>query len=1127
MYTFGSDGSSSSRESFESPSPLPSRQQRQHDDESEGGWDDSDSRSSDGHDDDDDHRVGASSEDESFEETPQFSILNVIAAKKRQEPDSESSGSESAASSSQQQKNNGKAAPSRRSGKNDPTASPVQKKMLQQQQTIQTQFKRYDEESSQSHSSYSYYSEEELDPPPQKAAPRDDSYSSGSYSSYSDDPPDDPPPPPPPRTNKNVDEESYSGSSYTGSYTDEEEPPKPKGTAAAKQQQQRARQDDSYSSGSSYTGSYTGSYTDEEEQKAPPKKQPPGKAPAKQQKQDDSYSSSGSSYTGSYTDEEEQAPPKKAPPAKKAPAKQTKQQQQQRDDSYSSSGSSGSSEDRSDGRLTSASSHTPRIDNRKQDNKTKKTDKPQKDEWLEADFEEEEDAPAAAAPPPPQVEDGSSSTSYEEVLLESTTSFEEVPLAPESDAAKPAAATTAAARRNVSRSQSEYTEESVSTEEESMELFDEDLPGKEQSYDGMASFHTSPEVHAPVEVIFEGEDEDAEDDTTTREGQDDEGEEKEEEEEEDDDEDEYEDDDYEDGEEDDEDGSEESPEAADPLTDHLREEKAKAPKRDNELDPPSLPLEVDMNESQSPDSSLEDGTDGKKPGWFGRGGRNKKQKENTSLLESHGESSSHGSPKESQPSGGQEKKGGFFSGWGFGRKNKQKQEEEKSADYEDDEVSEEEAEPLFEAMFDNDAPVSPGGDSRLEEMFVTQKNGDGQGKRKVAASHGKNSADSLDGVSDEVDEAIFAEDDDHYQDEYDQRRHGEVEHDRGPPGFERKPSRKQKKKKKKKGGDAPMMVSGLKDDEFEDEVMDQSADDSEHLRERMALHATKQSKAERGARSRVGGSFDDDDDYEFVKKNDAIYDEELGMPPRSRVTMTDAVYREDEGLIRDNRNRVYCMLLICCCLCIMMIGASFGAAYFAIELFEDDDEAITAAPVAPRTINITTAPTTSPPTTAPTVPSPTAAPIIPDAVANNTPRCPNGNVPLEIVVTFDGEPEEVGLQLRDSSQVAVWGFATGTFRSFSQFLRENYFMVCVSPVVTYQLEVTDSEGTGLISELIGQPVYGKFSIFYNEALVSRYNGDCASTEEGITDCGPFCSCEFILSEGLADGGCTNQCSSNQ
>mmetsp|Transcript_21432 Transcript_21432/g.59441 ORF Transcript_21432/g.59441 Transcript_21432/m.59441 type:complete len:797 (+) Transcript_21432:295-2685(+) len=606
-------------------------------------------------------------------------------------------------------------------------------------------------------------------------------------------------------------------------------------------------------------------------------------------------------------------------------------------------------------------------------------------------------------------------------------------------------------------------------------------------------------------------------------------EEKEEEEEEDDDEDEYEDDDYEDGEEDDEDGSEESPEAADPdpLTDHLREEKAKAPKRDNELDPPSLPLEVDMNESQSPDSSLEDGTDGKKPGWFGRGGRNKKQKENTSLLESHGESSSHGSPKESQPSGGQEKKGGFFSGWGFGRKNKQKQEEEKSAEYEDDEVSEEEAEPLFEAMFDNDAPVSPGGDSRLEEMFVTQKNGDGQGKKKVAASHGKNSADSLDGVSDEVDEAIFAEDDDRYQDEYDQRRHGEVEHDRGPPGFERKPSRRQKKKKKKKGGDAPMMVSGLKDDEFEDEVMDQSADDSEHLRERMALHATKQSKAERGARSRVGGSFDDDDDYEFVKKNDAIYDEELGMPPRSRVTMTDAVYREDEGLIRDNRNRVYCMLLICCCLCIMMIGASFGAAYFAIELFEDDDEAITVAPVAPRTINITAAPTTSPPTTAPTVPSPTSAPIIPDAVANNTPRCPNGNVPLEIVVTFDGEPEEVGLQLRDSSQVAVWGFATGTFRSFSQFLRENYFMVCVSPVVTYQLEVTDSEGTGLISELIGQPVYGKFSIFYNEALVSRYNGDCASTEEGITDCGPFCSCEFILSEGLADGGCTNQCSSNQ
>jgi len=291
------------------------------------------------------------------------------------------------------------------------------------------------------------------------------------------------------------------------------------------------------------------------------------------------------------------------------------------------------------------------------------------------------------------------------------------------------------------------------------------------------------------------------------------------------------------------------------------------------------------------------------------------------------------------------------------------------------------------------------------------------------------------------------------------------------------------------------------------------------------LHATEQSRAERGTTARSTRSTDDDE-YEFVKKNLDDYDEELGMAPRSRLTTTTALYRtHDETVVRENRRRVQCLLLVCCCLCIIMVGASFGAAWWAVKLAEDDDEPAAVGVRAANDTVPTSAPTSAPTLATTTVSSPTT-PVSPIVLANNTPGCPDGNVPVEIVITFDGEPEEIGIALRESTLTAIWGFESGTFKSFSQFLRENYFMVCVSPAVTYTLAITDTQGTGLVSDFLGQGVYGKFAIFYEDGLVSRYNGDCDSDEDGITDCGAFCACEFTLEAGSSSGGCRTDCEAN-
>jgi hypothetical protein len=173
-------------------------------------------------------------------------------------------------------------------------------------------------------------------------------------------------------------------------------------------------------------------------------------------------------------------------------------------------------------------------------------------------------------------------------------------------------------------------------------------------------------------------------------------------------------------------------------------------------------------------------------------------------------------------------------------------------------------------------------------------------------------------------------------------------------------------------------------------------------------------------------------------------------------------------------------------------------------------------PVAPTPSTLAPAPTPSNGTDG----IPTMAPIRePDTVVN----CPEGNVPIELVIIFDSTPGDVGIFLRDKSRSFLWNFGTGSFRSFTQLLRENYFIVCLSPQLEYQVEITDSTGDGLASTFVGQAVYGGFRLSYQNQLVTNYSGDCSL--DGYSECGAFCSCSYTLLQNVTSGQCTTSCNS--
>ena len=723
------------------------------------------------------------------------------------------------------------------------------------------------------------------------------------------------------------------------------------------------------------------------------------------------------------------------------------------------------------------------------------------------------------APPPkssskrsePEVEYESAS-SYEEIIEEDTPEpqakgkVEEIPLeAPPSP------------KRGVSRNQStqsEYTEVSItpsnSDAEESMEIIGEKegeavfegIPERDIArFSPQASFHTSPEVHEPVGIIFE---EENESETTSRSadkkqvGNEDEGATETE-------------------------GSgfgegfvvqsrngntneqstEDEEETVEEIIELVSSDGQDELLRNNETtggEESGFSIEVESDDSHI--SSLGQSNHKPKRNWFGR--KTPAKDDKAGLLKDE---------KEEKP----ERRGMF----GFGKKKK------------DDEAVEHEFEDAPDSPVHQEAPILSDEIVRQSPRPPLAEQDEKLAKEALAPPVHELSVDSLKEITEHLDHESLTEE--NRDAPMRSKRSGRDASDElRPSSSGKKKKRKTKKIKKKrpeKGGDPNMAVLGVSEDDFEDEVLAKEAppsnravfacfsgddpsattQDSDAIREKMALKATQASKRERAraasrSRARPEQPLDPSEDFDFVKKNGDDYDEELGMPPSNRDTE------------KENRRMLQLFVLICCCLCIIMIGASFGAAWWAVKLAQDDDDSDSQPDI--RNSNFTEAPTASPGPSTPTAPTPSNSTSSEDENA-----CPDGNVAVDLTITFDGNPGEVGMSLRDTTtRSPIWEFETGTFRSFSQLLRENYFRVCIPPTLDYELSITDTANTGLISQLLGQNVYGKFSIFFDEMLVSNYDGDCE--EVGTTDCGEFCSCDFVLSTDGVSGGCTTDCPAN-
>jgi hypothetical protein len=150
--------------------------------------------------------------------------------------------------------------------------------------------------------------------------------------------------------------------------------------------------------------------------------------------------------------------------------------------------------------------------------------------------------------------------------------------------------------------------------------------------------------------------------------------------------------------------------------------------------------------------------------------------------------------------------------------------------------------------------------------------------------------------------------------------------------------------------------------------------------------------------------------------------------------------------------------------------------------------------------------------------------VVDDKIAGNvTGPCAFEDVHLEFKIRFDSNPGETGAVLRDKGPIGatLWNFGVGAFFSFSQFQRENFFSVCLSPALPYEFELTDLGGDGLVGSFIDSAIYGNWQLMYNGELVARYHGDC--NEPDLTHCGDFCSCKYSLSADGSEGGCETIC----
>ena len=188
------------------------------------------------------------------------------------------------------------------------------------------------------------------------------------------------------------------------------------------------------------------------------------------------------------------------------------------------------------------------------------------------------------------------------------------------------------------------------------------------------------------------------------------------------------------------------------------------------------------------------------------------------------------------------------------------------------------------------------------------------------------------------------------------------------------------------------------------------------------------------------------------------------------------------------------LTLIVCLGIILFAGVAFGAAYGGFTLANQNKNSGSPA-IAPA-------------------PTPTAPP---GAVRG---PCAGDDILLDLAIQFDAQPERASIELKDYKSVnsAIWSFPAGSFRSFTQLRRQNFFQICLNPLPSYELSILSLNGTGMISEFARTRIYGSWVLSYNESMVASYSGDCNVTN--ATFCGAYSSCSFILSTNSTYGNCS-------
>ena len=155
--------------------------------------------------------------------------------------------------------------------------------------------------------------------------------------------------------------------------------------------------------------------------------------------------------------------------------------------------------------------------------------------------------------------------------------------------------------------------------------------------------------------------------------------------------------------------------------------------------------------------------------------------------------------------------------------------------------------------------------------------------------------------------------------------------------------------------------------------------------------------------------------------------------------------------------------------------------------------------------------------------APTPAPTEPSECLNRQ------NALIELTMTFDSTPQEVGVSLRDAGifGTSIWDFPPSSFRSFSQFQRENIFRICLSSVPSYVFGIIDTAKNGLVSRFGEESVFGSWDLRVNREVVASYRSDCNATRNdlrGVSNrtlfsCGLYTNCTYYVRSNGTTGGC--------